>query len=533
MKKIYLSLLVVAFNFQSTNLFSQSWNEASKTVAPERGERDYFGAAVAIFGDFAIIGSTFDSKNYAGNDSLKAAGSAYIYKRNNLGSWEKDTKITPNQRTADDRFGTKVAISGDYAAVSSTYQAYDIQENNFKKQSGAVYIYDYSLRGVWIQIQKVVASDRNSDDFFGGAIAMSGNYLVVGAGGEDEDANGGNRVEGSGSAYIFERNQDGFWVEIQKIVASDRAHANFFGGSISISGDYIIVGTDRVDDDIAGENTFNEAGAAYIFEKNQAGFWIEKQKIVASDRYTKDYFGRSVSIFGNHAIVGAPSEDDDANDMNTVLDAGSAYIFERDGSGNWTEQQKIVASDRGTKHWFGTQVGITNNHAVVSSFGHGGDAGAAYVFKHDGSGNWTETQLIKSSDGVENDWFGNSMAISENRIIAGATGQAFDATGENKLRSAGAAYIFEAIPTAAIGNELEANNVQVFPNPATQIITIKLAGNSEFQIYNLLGKKITTQSNITSTEYQLDISTYAEGVYFLEVSNKGHKTELQSFAVKR
>jgi len=122
---------------------------------------------------------------------------------------------------------------------------------------------------------------------------------------------------------------------VAKIVASNRYHYDFFGYSVSISGDYAVVGAYFEDEDADGNNTMDDAGSAYIFYKDQGGTnkWGQVAKIVASDRATGDYFGYSVSISGDYVAVGAYIEDEDTDGNNTMDDAGSAYIFYKDQGG--------------------------------------------------------------------------------------------------------------------------------------------------------------------------------------------------------
>ena len=95
--------------------------------------------------------------------------------------------------------------------------------------------------GNWAQVKKIVASDRAAEDLFGSSVAISGNYMIIGAYADDEDATGKNTFNGSGSAYIF-KNNAGNWVQLDKIVASDRSYVDRFGEAVAISGDYAIVG---------------------------------------------------------------------------------------------------------------------------------------------------------------------------------------------------------------------------------------------------------------------------------------------------
>ena len=185
---------------------------------------------------------------------------------------------------------------------------------------------------------------------------------------EDEDASGANTQSSAGSAYIFERDGLGNWTQAQKLTASDRATGDRFGYSVSISGDYAIVGAIGEDHDASGANTQSDAGSAYIFERDGLGNWTQAQKLVASDRAADDRFGNSVAISGDYAIVGANWEDEDASGANTQTDAGSAYIFERDGSGNWTQAQKLTASDRAAGDWFGYSVSISGDYAIVGAY---------------------------------------------------------------------------------------------------------------------------------------------------------------------
>src|SRR5690554_3582463 len=163
------------------------------------------------------------------------------------------------------------------------------------------------------------------------------------------------------------------WTERLKITANERANNALFGASVAISGDFAIIGAnqEKKDADNSEENILTDAGAAYIF-KNESGEWIFYQKIVASDRSGGDYFGHSVAIDGDFIVVGAPQEDEDENGQNTKLNTGSAYVFKNIG-GNWTEIQKICASDRNTQDWFGCSVGISGNDIVIGAYAQGTD----------------------------------------------------------------------------------------------------------------------------------------------------------------
>ena len=138
-----------------------------------------------------------------------------------------------------------------------------------------------------------------------------------------------------------------------KAVAADRGHNDYFGWSVAISGNYAIVGARLEDENATGGNTLTDAGSAYIFERDGSGIWTQVQKIVAADRAASDHFGTSVAISGNYAIVGANLQMKMPRAGNPITSAGAAYIFERDGSGTWVQMQKIVAADRAVTDLFG------------------------------------------------------------------------------------------------------------------------------------------------------------------------------------
>ncbi len=281
---------------------------------------------------------------------------------------------------------------------------------------------------------KMIPSDGAAGDYFGYSVSISGDYAIIGAYGDDDNGND------SGSAYIFER-EGNDWIQRAKLKPDDGTTGDYFGHSVSISGDYAIIGAYGDDD-----NGYN-SGSAYIFEKPLAGWadMTETAKLTASDGYGKydtyvpvyDAFGYSVSISGTYAIVGAVG----------VRRAGSAYIFKQPVNGwvDMTETAKLTPSDRGTAEAvgnFGSSVNISGNYAIVGadSFPYGNThGGAAYLFEKP-SVEWedmTETAKVMASDQgyFEND-FGISVGISGDDVVVGAR------FNDDKGTKSGSAYIF-------------------------------------------------------------------------------------------
>ena len=209
---------------------------------------------------------------------------------------------------------------------------------------------------------KLTGSDAASGDQFGSSVSISGDYAIVGAGHDD---NVGFR---SGSAYIFVRDGQG-WTEQAKLTAAAAAAFDQFGSSVSNSGDYAIVGA--WGDDDGGSSSCS----AYIFVRDGQS-WTEQAKLTAGDAVGDDNFGFSVSINGDYTIIGAEHDDDGGSK------SGSAYIFVRDGQ-SWTEQAKLTASDAVAGDWFGWSVSISGDYAIVGAVfddDGGTSSGSAYVY---------------------------------------------------------------------------------------------------------------------------------------------------------
>ncbi len=459
----YNTLSMVAPNASGgTNTFSggasytvnaPQFNQMNKIVAADRFNSDFFGYAVSISGTYAIVGAYQEDEDVSGSNTLADAGAAYLYEYNGT-NWVQVQKIVASDRAAGDNFGRSVSISGTYAIVGAYLEDEDAAGANTMADAGSAYIFE-RISGTWTQVKKIVASDRATLDWFGFSLGISGTYAIVGAYQEDQDAAGANTMSMAGSAYLYER-ISGTWTQVKKIVPSDRAASDQFGYTVSISGVYAMAGANYEDEDAAGANTMNSAGSAYVFERI-SGTWTQAQKIVASDRAAGDYFGASVNLSGTYAIVSAYLEDEDASGLNNMLNSGSAYVFERI-SGTWTQVNKLDASDRAAGDYFGISVSISGNYAIVGANNEDEDpaglntvsnCGSAYIFERDGAGAWSQKQKIVASDRGIGDSFGYSVSISGDYAIAGAYFEDEDASGLNTLGSAGSAYVF-GIASAAL-----------------------------------------------------------------------------------
>jgi len=332
-------------------------------------------------------------------------------------------KLTASDGENYDFFGNAVAISGDLAVVGA-----DV-EDGAGVARGAAYVFERNLGGAdsWGERKKLTASDAADDDHFGGDVAIAGDLAVVGA--NVEDGAGVAR----GAVYVFERDLGGAdnWGERKKLTASDAADNDYFGGAVAISGDLAIVGA-RAEDG-AGD----ARGAAYVFERNLGGAenWGERKKLTASDAANADHFGSAVAISGDLAVVGGSDK------AGVTSLEGAAYVFERalGGADNWGERKKLTASDAWNGDFFGGAVAISGEFAVVGSFFKNTARGAAYVFERNlgGADSWSERKKLIASDAQQDDRFGAHVAISGDLAVVGAGSE--DGAGEGR----GAAYVFE------------------------------------------------------------------------------------------
>jgi len=316
-------------------------------------------------------------------------------------------KLTASDAAEDDYFGDAVSVDGNTIVVG----AYGDDDGG--SRSGSAYVFTRSGT-TWTEQQKLTASDAAEDDLFGDAVSVDGDTIVVGAYGDDD---GGSD---SGSAYVFTRSGT-IWTEQQKLTALDAAEGDWFGWSVSVDGDTIVVGA-------VGNDEFS--GSAYVFTRSGT-IWTEQQKLTASDAAVHDTFGSAILVDGDTIVIGAYGDEDGG------FYSGSAYVFTRSGT-TWTEQQKLTASDAAAKDLFGSAVSVDGDTIVVGAQGNddgGSRSGSAYVFTRSGT-TWTEQQKLTASDAAEGDLFGSVVSVDGDTIVIGA-----DFDDDDGSRS-GSAYVF-------------------------------------------------------------------------------------------
>lgn len=280
-----------------------------------------------------------------------------------------------------------------------------------------------------VQLAELTPSSRATNDWFGISIAVSGNTVVV----ADFDPN----IETYGAVYVYVKPASGWtnMTQVAKLTSSDNGEG--FGIAVSISGDTVVVGAANPSNFAARSSAPSaQPGAAYIFVKPASGWtdMTETAKLTASDGQPGDAFGDSVSINGPTVAIGAIFATDSSGNSN----AGKAYVFTRPPTGwagNLNETAKLTASDSTFLNYLGASVAVSGNTIVAGAYGHNNFQGAAYVFVEPAGGwvNRTQNAELTASDGAGSADFGFSSAIVGNTVLIGAP---------NAFNSKGAGYIF-------------------------------------------------------------------------------------------
>ena len=311
-------------------------------------------------------------------------------------------KLFADDGAENDWFGFSVGISGTIGIAGAR------GDDDNGPRSGSAYLFDV-MTGE--QIAKLLADDGAVDDEFGKSVAISGATAVVGTIWDDNE-NG----EDAGAAYLFDVTDPSDPVQIAKLLADDGAEADRFGFSVAISGapgkETAIVGA------IYDDDNGTDSGSAYLFDATTGK---QSAKLLPDDGGPYDYFGRSVAISGNTAIVGAPYR----------AGPGAAYLFDAT-SGQLIS--KLHPNDGGPNILFGYSVGISGTTAIVGAY-YDDDSGSAYVFDISDPGHPVQVAKLLADDGSL--WFGFSVAISGATAIVGANRDSENGSW------AGAAYLFD------------------------------------------------------------------------------------------
>lgn len=382
-----------------------TWDQQAVLAARYAGDYGSLGSSVAMSGDTALIGAPWED-TAAGEDT----GGAYIFVRKPEG-WVQTTKLTAPDGAMYDRFGDSVSIDGDNALIGAPWGS-----TAAGVDTGCAHVFTRSGNG-WIYVAKLQASNAADSALFGDSVSISGETAVVGAYQADTPAG-----QYSGSAYVFSKGPSG-WFQQAELVPSVSGYNKWFGGAVAVSGETVLAGTSD--------------NSAFVFTRN-GGTWTEQARLTAGDGSS---LGSSVALDGDTALIGA-----EFDDTTSARLAGSAYVFVRNGT-SWTQQAKLTANNGEIYDFFGGSVALEGDTALVGAYRDsigpnsgidtvGSAAGSAHVFRRNGN-IWTlQVKITSGVDSSTYDDFGYSVALGDNLALIGASGETVGGPG------AGAVYSF-------------------------------------------------------------------------------------------
>lgn len=396
---------VYLFSRSQLPLVGASWEQRAKLTIRDGTIDDTFASSLALSGDTVLVGVPRDDMAY-GNDGGSYydrydAGSAYVFVLTG-NFWKQQAKLTARDSDTPHLFGASVALSGDIALIGAPG---DIDHTPFQGTGNA---YIFVRRGrVWSQQAKLDSGDGASRDQFGYSVALDGQTALVGAPGANNAA---------GSAYVFVRDSQS-WVRQKKLPDDEGLPGDQFGHSVALSGNTALIGAPGYE-------------IAYVFVRDST-LWLLQDTLFDGIGFA-NAFGWSVALSGDTALVGAPS----ANNA-----AGSAYVFVRNSvTSSWHPQDTLSASNGLGGDYFGYSVAVSGDTAVIGApFADtraGNDAGSAYVFRRADTA-WIEQLTVDPGvDSSAGDYFGLSVDLDGETVLAGSP---WDRTSG---RVGGSAYLF-------------------------------------------------------------------------------------------
>jgi hypothetical protein len=321
------------------------------------------------------------------------AGAAYVLVRDVSGSWWQQAKLTASDGGPGDSLGRTAAISGNSLIMGS------IGDDDQGTDAGAAYVFIHD-GATWSQQAKLIPSAASSFEEFGWDADIDGDTAIVGSG-------------HGGAATIFVR-EAGTWTEQATLLASDSGAGDVYGATVAVSGDTAAVGA--FNDDDLGENS----GSVFIFERATGpggASWTQVAKLHAVDGAIGDTYGRALAMEGDTLVVGAPFQHG--------LNYGAVYVVARNASGDWTQQSKLVATARQVQHWLGSDVEIGGDRIIAGGAGAGTgnpESAVIWVRRTDSNGQtvWMQQAEVVSLDHAEVDLFGKSVAVTGRTAFVGA-----------------------------------------------------------------------------------------------------------------
>lgn len=487
--------------------------KASNTDAGDRfgvgGVLEGNAVTLSSDGTTLAVGATTEASGAVGPDSdqddntVYGAGAVYVFTRDG-NQWSQQAYLKASNPGLGDNFGYAIALSenGDTMAVSAHFESssstgIDSDSNDDGiPQAGAVYIFVRSGNN-WTQEAYIKASNTGEagqgdafgdGDQFGTAVTLnaSGDFLAVGAIGEDSSAAGingdesDNSAASAGATYLFAR-EEGSWSQQAYVKPSNPGAGDLFGYSVSLdaSGNTLAVSSFDEDGSLAGTNDYQDdeifgTGAVYVFNR-EGDSWPQVAYLKPTNLERNDAFGAALVLSDAGNLLVATSLDEDSmgtgvgstptDDWESNTSTGAVYVFTLDEK-TWSQQAYIKASNSGHEDSFGSRLALSGDGLTLAvgaqledsnSTGINGNAenddaqqaGAVYLFARSDD-SWLQRAYIKGSNTEAFDEFGGAIALNGNgeTLIVGAHGEDSAARGtggnqtDNSMFDSGAVYVF-------------------------------------------------------------------------------------------
>jgi hypothetical protein len=516
MRKIITIIIII---FSSLSAIAQ-WSQTAKVISSDRYLSDVFGHALSVDDSVLISGAPMQDSDSNTQNVVADAGAAYIFLKDSMGNWQESQKICASDRHVEDYFGTAVAVDANTIIVGADQT--DIN-NSMLHSSGSAYIFEKGGDSKYVQMQKIEASDRKANAYFGQVVDLSGDFAIIGSPDDYTDSLNLSSPYKAGSAYIFEKDSTGTWAQVQKLTAPDADTLDHFGISVSIYNNTAIVGACYHQQNSVGLDSLPGAGAAYIYQRSANGRWNLKQKIVNNDRNSGDLFGKNVSIFGDYIFVSSKNNTDSLGN-NPIMGASAIYVFKKDNNGDFVQWQKLCAYDRAAALGFACAVDLNNQYAIIGAqYVHGPyygyQIGAAYAYNKSSNGKWYFEQKLVANEDEANDYFGRSVALNSQTIFI-SSNNGYDAIGNNYQGLAGSVYVFGKTSVGIAS--AERMEVEYGPNPSHGYFEINLQKEMQIinlEVYNMLGQKVFEHSYYNTKQLQLNLQL-AKGMYIVALQSE-------------
>ncbi len=380
MEKIYVSGLRAALALIPLLPSAHAQCALEKMLASDGADNDYFGNAVALQGDLAFVGAPFRD-----NGNSADAGAVYVFRRFGF-EWQEMAMLLPSESNADQNFGFSLDLQATRLLISAP------GEDEGGLRVGAVYVFELEL-GVWLETAKLVASDPLESSGFARCVGLDGDTAVVGAWGAVGAA------AATGAAYVYEI-AGGSWSQTAKLFDPSATEHDNFGYSVDVSGDTIFAGAPF--NDVAA----SDCGVVFVCDRT-AGVWSISTVLESSEAQQLKFFGSALALDGDQAIVSATGTDDQLSKV---------YFWTRSG-GTWSEVYKDRPVTKDNGEWFGYSVALRGDRALVGARMDEG-MGSAYLYARDASG-WSSAGAFFDPQGGTDGLFGQSVALDGSYILIG------------------------------------------------------------------------------------------------------------------